>query len=283
MGNELSLDAFLAAPVEQIRHYAPETVFFAAGGTRREAVLGGVDIRDPRAYAEFGRKRFLDTAARMFALGVKHLFALTIHSKQLLESGYYRQMIVDMTIEGLGEPAIPGYTELGCKVRFHGQEDVPELQPLADALAPLADVPSEHTIWWLTTLSNEAVWARTFDAIRKSSNLEEATRAYFGVDVPPAGIFLSFGKPFVSPEILPPLLLQGETHCYWYQRPGYYLSDEELRRIIYDYAIARHTWLEDKSDRYDTVLRDADQWQQNPILGLGHRQAGFWHPSVGQE
>jgi hypothetical protein len=280
MPTPLSLEDFLVATAEEVASVAPKTIMFAAGGTRREAVLNGVSIQDPQAYAEFGVRQFTDTAERLFKLGVKHIFAVTVHSKQLNESGAYRDYVIKMTIDGLGNLALPYYKRLGCRVRLVGHEEVPELVPLADILRAQTDGASTHTIWWLATASSSSVWERTREAMQGASSQTEAIRRYFGEAVPPADIFLSFGKFFISPEILPPLLIGDETHCYFYQRPGYYLSEAELRTVFYDYAYARHTWMPDKTPRYAEVEGQRDLWEGGEILGLGQRVGSFWYPRV---
>ena len=275
-----SLAEFLAAPASIVAQVTPPTVMFAAGGTRRDAVLQGIPVdRFSEELAAFSIRRFCETAARFFNLGVRHLFALTVHSKQLQESGPYRDYIIHGTELTVGTLGYPLYKELGCRVRLVGHEEVPELAALAAQLDAETGQQGPNTIWWMATQSNASVWQRTIAASQGATSHAEVIRRYFGEDVPPAGLFISFGKPFFSPEIMPLPLIGDETHSYFYQRPGYDLSDSEIRTILYDYAYLRHTWLSDKSQRYAEVVGQRQMWEQNPVLGLGQRVGSFWYPS----
>jgi len=74
-------------------------------------------------------------------------------------------------------------------------------------------------------------------------------------------------------------LLYDETQCYWLQKPGYGIEEESLRKIIYDYAYTRKTWLKDKTGRAEQALAHRDVWEKAPILGIGIRFGPFWHPA----
>jgi hypothetical protein len=275
----ISLAEFLHADRATVAPVAPQTVMFAAGGTRRDAVLSGVSLEAPDQLAAFSMRQFYDTAGRFFALGVRHIFALTVHSKQLYETGAYRDYVVAGTRLAVGELSYPYYTALGCRAKFIGAEDVPELAGLAEEMEARTGQNGPATVWWLATASNDAVWQRTIAAAQGARTRAEMVRNYLGEDVPPAELFISFGKPFFSPEIMPLVLIGGEAHCYFYQRPGYILTDEEIRTILYDYAYLRKTWMPDKMARYAEVPGQREAWERNQILGLGQRLGSFWYPS----
>jgi hypothetical protein len=277
-----SLEEFLQAPAAQVALVAPRTIMFAAGGTRRAAVLHNIAIDDVERLAAFSIQQFATTAGRMFALGVQHILALTVHGKQLSERGVYRDYIIGGTELTVGDLGMPYYRELGCRVRFVGHEDVPELARLAARLDAATSQNGPHTIWWMASASNESVWRRTLAAAQGAHSQAEVIRRYFGADLPPAELFLSYGKPFFSPEIMPLALIGGEVHSYFCQRPGYALSERELREIFYDYAYLRRTWVQDKTRRYDEVPAQRALWERQVVLGLGRRVGSFWYPRLGE-
>jgi hypothetical protein len=274
----LTLSEFLHAAPAVVAGVTPPTVMFAAGGTRRDAILNGVSLETPRDLAAFSMQQFAETAGRLFALGVQHIFVLTVHSKQLRETGAYRNYVIEGTRMAIGELSYAYYEALGCRARLVGVDDVPELADLAEELKSKTENNGPATVWWLATESNQSVWRRTIAAAQGATTHAEVIQRYLGEDVPPAGLFISFGKPFFSPEIMPLVLIGEETHCYFYQRPGYILTEEEIRTIIYDYAYTRHTWLPDKMARYDEVPGQREAWSRNPILGIGQRLGSFWYP-----
>ena len=67
------LATFLSAPAATVAAVAPRTVMFAAGGTRRDAVLHGLAVdRFSEELARFSIQRFTDTAGRFFKLGAQY-------------------------------------------------------------------------------------------------------------------------------------------------------------------------------------------------------------------
>lgn len=98
---------------------------------------------------------------------------------------------------------------------------------------------------------------------------------FIGEDIPPATLYLALGKPTISLDIIPPLLI-GNIQCYWTQQPGYTLTEKQLRTILYDYAYLRRTWREEKLDRAKEALADRPAWEEGPILGLGMQLGPFW-------
>lgn len=275
------LTTFLTAPEETVAAVAPATVMFAAGGTRRDAVLHGLAVdRYSAALAHFSIQRFTDTAGRFFRLGVKNFIAITIRSSQLEERGPYRDFIIAGARETIGRLGYPLYRQLGCRVRLLGYEEIPELAELAAEMDAETGQNGPHTIWWLITRSNTAAWQQVLTAAQGAHDFATVSQRIFGCPVPPVELFVSFGKPFVSPEIMPLALFGTDTHCYFYQRPGYYLSEVEVRSIIYDFAYLRQTWVADKTSRYSDVPDQRHIWLRSHILGLGQRIGPFWYPAV---
>jgi hypothetical protein len=257
---------------------------FAAGGTRRDAVLHGHTVSHFNLpLAEFSIRRFADTAGHFFNLGLRNVIAITVRSSQLEETGPYRDYIIGGSIKTLGDLGLPHYRRLGCRVRLFGHDDFPEFAPLAAQLDEATGDAGPHTIWWMVTRSNEDTWRRTIAAAQGASSFAEMSRRYFGAEIAPVSLFVSFGKLFVSPEIMPLPLFGGDTHCYFYQRPGYALSEDEIRMIIYDYAYQRRTWAADKSGRYAGIEAQRHIWDQGLILGLGQRVGAFWYPWLPDE
>jgi hypothetical protein len=275
------LAAFLSAPAATVAAVAPRTVMFAAGGTRRDAVLHGLAVdRFSEELARFSIQRFTDTVGRFFKLGVQHVVAITVRSSQLQELGAYRDFIIDGSIRTLGELGLPLYKQLGCRVRFLGHDHFPEFAGLANLLDAETNQASEKTIWWLISESNTHTWERVIAAAQGVSSFAELSERYFGARVPPVELFVSFGKPFVSPENMPLPLFGADAHCYFYQRPGYMLSEEEIRTMIHDYAYQRRTWVADKSGRYAELEAQRELWERGDILGIGRRVGSFWYPRL---
>lgn len=274
-----SLEDFLAAPIQRVAALAPATMIFAPGGTRRRAALAGISPRS-EAYARWSREQMIACCALWFDHGVEHLFMNVLRPAQLAEVGYYRERVLGWLEEGLaGSAALAEYVRRGWRVRLLGTENLPELQDAAARLRAATLAPQGPTLWFFVVPTPDTPWQWLQAALRHTAapTVETAVRLLYGEPVAPATLFLGFGKPLLSPDLLPPLLA-GELQCYWTQRPGYDLDARIVRRIIYDYAYLRPTWTPDKSSRYDGVPAQRSIWEQPLVLGLGRRVGAFWYP-----
>lgn len=274
-----TLDAFIAAPAVEAARVAPLTMILAAGGTRRAAVLAGKGTGDE--YVQYSLQRMLATVDLIFGDGVSHVLTYAILPSQFAETTPgYRDKLIEWVNWGLaGEWILRQYSRRGWRVRLLGTEEIPALQPAAQRLQAKTAAESKHTIWWHIIPDPESPWRAVFRAIHASGaqNREEAIVALYGEAIPLATLFLTFGKPFVSPLVFPPLLT-GYVHSYWSQRPSYEMDRELWRRILYDYSYTRRTWQQDKDGRAEVALSQRALWEDGPVLGIGIRRGPFWYP-----
>lgn len=279
-----TLEAFLSAPLDQVRALMPATVIYTPGGTRRAAALQGIDPHSDE-YVSWSRERMLACVDLFFRYGVRHLMMTALWPRQFAETGVYRQRLLGWLASGLAGPqALADYRARGWRVRFVGVDDLPELQEADARLRELDGGSEQPTIWWSFSTHFGAMWQHLLSAAARTGarTRDELVRAVYGEEIPPAGLWLSFGKPMASMDVAPALLLD-ETQCYWTQRPGYSLDDEALRRILFDYTYVRRTWQADKGDRYGEVLAQRGAWERAPILGLGRRLGSYWYPQLASE
>lgn len=276
-----TLEEFQASSLETVSAITPPTLIFAAGGTRRGAALAGVSPQSDD-YARWSRERMVSCFDLIFRHGVQHIFTFAIVNSQFQEvTEGYREKLLGWVDWGLAGPeALRDYAELGWRVRLLG---IDGLQPLQKTAQRLEDATPEdycHTLWWYVVPDLDAPWRWLLEAAHRAQaqSRQEVVRALYGEDVPPASLFLSFGKPMVSPALLPPPLV-GSLHCYWLQRPSYELNERELRNILYDYAYLRSTWKEDKGGRAEQALLHRQAWEEGPTVGLGQRLGPFWYPA----
>ena len=276
-----TLQSFLTAPLEEVASVAPKTVIFAAGGTRRSAMLAGIADHSEE-YVRWTRRQMIDCFDMLFRHGVSHILTFAIIETQVREvTERYSQRLLDWVEWGLAGPeALSDYKERAWRVRLHGTEALPPLAPAAQRLQDATDDEGQHSVWWFVVADEEHPWERVLKAAGETgvSRREELVEAIYGRPIPPATLFLSFGKPMVSASLLPPLLT-GQLQCYWVQQPGYRLDKEQWRHILYDYAYLRPTWREDKSGRAKAVLEQRSFWEKGPILGLGVPLGPFWYPA----
>lgn len=275
-----SLEAFLAAPPEVVAQVAPAAMAYAPGGTRRQATFNGLSPWSD-AYFRWARQATIACFDLIFQNGVRHLFSPTLTPGNFAEANAYRPRLLQWVEWGIAGPeALHNYARHGWRVRLIGGEHVPELQNAAARLITDTPVTSAHTLWWTVMPTPEAAWESLLHAAQQSKTTSRADLMYtlYGEELPLITLYLAFGKPQFSSGVLPPLLL-GDMQCYWSQQPGYSLTTEQFRTILYDFAFLRQTWTQDKTGRAEAAAPYRAVWQRPLILGLGQRLGRHWYPA----
>ena len=275
----MDLQTMIEIPRAQVRELAPQTVVWAAGGTRRQAVIEGIDLAS--GYYDWSWRRQLGGAALFFDLGVQTLFAPILGPPQAREVGPYREKLFGV-LQRLGDDtSLEAYRAMGARVRFYGQQHVPGMDELAAHVEAATRDLGPHTLWWSMVVEHEeeALWDAMQAGMRSAAtSLSAVVRAFYGEAVAPVDVFIGFSKPQAG-YLMPPLL--GERAAlYWTVFPSYAMTEEHLRTIFWDYRFGRATWRADKSRRYDALLTSslAQRYEQSLILGVGQRIDQFWYP-----
>jgi hypothetical protein len=277
----IDFNDFSYLPLDQIAHIAPKTMIFAAGGTRRRAVLAGIDpVSDEYPRWSFGQMMICFNL--FFQHGVRHIITHAIIPTQYQEitKGYQDNLIQWVNWHLSNPAAMEKFRQMGVRVRLLGAEFLPQLQPLADKLLNVPAPESAPTIWFTVTPYALSPWEAMITAIHRSGakTQAEAIEAQFGEAIPPVSLYIGSGKPGIFPAVVPPLLI-GKMQCYWSQSPGFMTDVKNVKAILYDYAYTRETWKEDKTGRAEVVLENREIWENAPILGLGVRVGPFWYPA----
>ena len=279
-GSIPTLEEFLAASVEEVAKVAPTTMIYAPGGTRRQAVFKGIEPWSDD-FIQWVRDNLFQSSELIFSYGVKHLILPFITPGNLQEVNRYRGMLLERAKWALGgSESQADYRRLGWRVRLLGSESLPELREVARYLTENTPTQSAHTLHWLAVADADSPWQELLAAVHQSQakTRAEAVLALYGEEIPPATLYLATGKPTISFDLIPPLLV-GQIQCYWSQQPGYTLSETLLRTLFYDSAYLRRTWHEAKLERAAEALEHRAAWEEGPMLGLGMRLGPFWYPA----
>lgn len=277
-----TLEAFLAAPAEQVAAVAPKTVMIAITGTRRAATLARVSFQG-REYVQWARKHMIRYVDLLFQHGVEHIIATGLVPANLVEHAAVRDRYLSSAVWGMSEPGtLADYERVGCRVRLISAARDGQLKA-ADDLVRQATAGHDptRTLWWSFVIEDEDPWELVVRAARQASGATRAEliRALYGEDIPPAGMFLAFGKPIIAADFIPPLLV-GNMQCYWSQRPGFSMDEPMLRRIFYDYAYVRPTRTGgERTSRHAGLLAQQAAWETDAVLGVGQKLGGFWYPA----
>ena len=275
-----TLAEFLAAPLSEVAKVAPKTMIYSPGGTRRQAVLAGIEPWS-NEYLQWARQGGIGCFDLIFRHGVQYLITLLLTPDTMREINGRREQVAQWTDWVLAGPeSLADYARLGWRVRLLGTESLPELKATAERLQQATAAQSDHTLYWYAVPDEDEPWNELLALAQQKGvrTRAEAIRALYGEDVPPATLYLTTGRPFVSAEIAPPLLM-GYAQSYWNQRVGYSLTETELRTIFYDYAYLRTLGRGEKIMRAKAALANRKAWQEGPILGLGPQLGPFWYPA----
>lgn len=273
-----SLEEYLTWPAAKVAQVAPEAVVLAIGGTRRAAALAGVPLEQ---MAEFTLPQMFAACRLHFRLGIRHLFLPVASPRMFQETGLYRDRLLQWLCSGLaGSESCQTYQTDGWRVRLIiAGEQIPELTEAATAVDAATRNIDGPRLWFLVITGHEALWQWQIKAFTQGArSRSEAIQYLFGEVVPPADLLISYGKPFIALDVIPPLLYE-ETHAYWRQKPGYAIDETELRTILYDYTYTRQTWRQDKTGRAEQALIHQKTLESAPPLGLGLQLGPFWYPA----
>lgn len=270
----------MRAPLPEVMAAAPASMVYSVSGTRRGAALAG-KLGEGETYVQWSRGQMMACLDLIFGHGVQHVIMPVITPSQFSEATpAYREHLWTWLEDGMaGDVAIAGYVRRGWRVRLPFAQGLPRLAEAAGRLARETAQEGAASLWLFVAPTHNFFWEQALasGALAGVRNASEAIRALYGADIPPATLYLDFGKPVFSPDLTPPFL-GGVMHAYWTQKPGYSLDEAQWRRILYDYAYARATWQEDKQGRAEQALAYEAYWAKGVILGLGKRLGPFWYP-----
>ncbi|MCA9242228.1 MAG: hypothetical protein KDA37_18580 [Planctomycetales bacterium] len=270
---------FLAAPDDVIAAVAPRSMVYAPGGTRRRSVFDGVEPWS----VEYVQRSYTDMVACLdviFRYGVEHVFTPALMASHAGEvDDVEQQLMIPVARFVTDDHLIALCHDRGWRVRIVPSAYHEVLQPYLVRWEEKAPQNAKHT-WWMTlTPSYESWWSNLFRVMKsvEVGTRADAIRAIFGEDIPDITLYCSFGKPTISPDLFPSLLMDN-VQCYWSQLAGYSLTDQQFRKVLYDYAYMRPTWQRDKKARAKEALAHQEIWERDVILGLGTRLGPFWYP-----
>lgn len=277
----IDFDQFCDLPAEEIAEFAPKSMIFAAGGTRRAAKLAGID--DQREYVKWSSQQLIECFALFANYGLEQIITHAIVPTQWMEvTPDYREKLVDWVTWILtSEDTIAEYKRRGWRACLIGADYIPALSPVAEKLSQhFSKNDYALTVYYLATPRYDSHWRGMAKVLQRGwRSQDELILAQYHEAISPVELYVGYGKPVFSPAVCPPAIGAFEgIHGYWLQKPGYVTDQRSVLAILYDYAVTRRTWMRDKSNRTEKVLAHRDEFSQKMILGLGKRLGPFWYP-----
>ena len=285
---------------ELVKATGSKVCVFPVNGTRRWFILEHNDeIGDDffEAYMDASIKNHIDLCAMLFDHGVETILA-PVFGRELMHRGdEYTQRV---GIDGLVRTATDKnyrdfYQKYDVKVRFYGDyRDVLTGTPYEYALKSIYEVTEatkQHTTFQLffgvfadeVTETIARLSVEHYLAQGSIPNKEALVRKYYGEDLPPVSMFIGFDKFSVFDM---PLLTTGEEDLYFSLSPSPYMTERQLRAILYDHLYVRRTPEPEYTKLgYEELnwLKDYYRNNKDYAFGVGKLKFNLWFPEIGSD
>lgn len=292
--------AFIHLPAEEtarlVQLAGTKTCVFPINGTRRwfmlEHMPGPADDFWS-VYMDVAGKRHIELYRMMFEHGITYLLTPILGPDILERESSY---MVEMALPGMERLVshpdfLDFYDRYEVRVHFYGDYRKHLKPELADHLDSISERTRRHSKRFLFygTFANDATETIAQLAIAyhtehgKPPDKQTLVELYYGEPVPPANLFIGFGK-FSAYDM--PLVATGFEDLYFMTSPSPYLTEKGLRGILYDHLYSRRGEEEDykalSPADFDS-MRAFFRANQDTTLGIGekHDRWHFWLPETG--
>lgn len=297
----LSLEKFLGLPTREVaaltRATGPKVCVFPINNTRRWFALehGAEKFDDPvKAYLDISGREHIRIYKLLFDHGLDTLIN-PVFGVELFSRGedYMKRFAADGLEHLVSHPDfVDFYESYQVQVHFYGEhKKVLRGTPyayLSDRFDEVERSTRHHARYRLFfgvcgTDATESVAEFSVQHFKETGsipNREAIVAAYYGAALPPANLFISSDKFWVFDY---PLLSSGEEDLYFMAAPSLYLTEKQLREILYDHLYAR------KENYPDYESMSAEGFQQmrtfykmnaERVFGTGKIEHGIWYPNI---
>ncbi len=296
----MKYETFLKIPREEAAHLTraggPVVCVFPINGTRRwflleypPAMWGEDDFLT--AYLKASLRRQIDLLRLFFEHGIDTLM-MPVFGPDLLARGpgYFRAAVTTMK-QLAADPTFRNfYQTYGVRVRFYGDYRRSLISTPGEELVDVFEQTTQETVrndrcrLLYGVFGNDAaetigeIAVRYYQEHHRLPDKRTLVERYYGEVIPPVSLFIGFDK-FSAFDM--PLVATGNEDLYFTVSPSPYLTEQQLRAILYDHLFARRV----EEPDYETLpkesierMRAFYQLNQERTLGVGFVRDGFWYP-----
>lgn len=300
----ISFEHFLQLPPEDVaglvRASGQKVCVFPVNGTRRWFMLEHAgEIRDDffEAYMDASIKNHVELCAMLFDHGIDIILA-PVFGRELMRRGdeYTRRVGIDGLVRTATDDNYRQFFEqYDVHVHFYGDyQDVLAGTPYEYALSSMYEVTEatkENKSFRLLFGVFADEFTETLSRLSVEHYLAQGSipdkqtliRKYYGEELPPVSLFIGFDKFSVFDM---PLLGTGEEDLYFSLSPSPYMTQHQLRAILYDHLYIRPTPEPDYTKLTEQELhwlRDYYHKNKDYAFGVGKLKFNLWFSERGSE
>lgn len=300
----IPFECFLKLPAAEVaalvKASGQKVVVFPVNGTRRWFMLEHSDKIGSdffAAYINESIRNHVQLCSMMFDHGI-HTLLVPVFGRELMRRGgeYTKRVGVDGLIRTATDKNYREFFEkYKVRVRFYGDyRDVlkgAEFSSALNSLYEVMDATRDNASFnlYLGVFADEATqtiarlsveYYLAHGAVPDKSAL---IREYYGEDLPPVSLFIGFDK-FSAFDM--PLLATGEEDLYFSVSPSPYMTERQLRAILYDHLYVRRAPEPDYaklSNEELDWLRNYYRANKDLAFGVGRLKFNLWIPQTGNE
>jgi adenosine tuberculosinyltransferase len=268
----------------------PRVVAFPINGTRRWFMLEhpaapGQDFQGRfQEYSDLTACKYIELFKLIFDHGINTLLTPEFGSELLTRGEAYAKMTTEaLAYLATHPPFLEFYEEYQIRVRFYGdyrrvfaQTPYAYLIDLFDEVTRRTLNYDRHRLFYGVCANDatESVGRLSVHYHNLHSRVPDRrtiVELYYGEYVEPVNLFIGFDKFSVFDT---PLLALGEEDLYFTVTPSLYMTERQLREILYDHLYTRRV----KESNNWNALGEFYRLNQGKTLGIGAQRDGFWYP-----
>lgn len=300
----MPFESFLELPTPdvaaRVRATGHKVCVFPVNGTRRWFMLEHADkIHNDffGAYMAESIKNHVELCKMLFDHGIETILA-PVFGRELMHRGdeYTKRVGIDGLVRTATDPYYREfYEKYNVRVRFYGDyRDVlsgTEYEYALKSMYELTEATKQNTHFHLffgvfadeSTETIARLSVEHYLAHGSVPDKDALIRKYYGEDLPPVSLFIGFDKFSVFDM---PLLASGEEDLYFSVSPSPYMTERQLRAILYDHIYVRRIPEPD----YTKLTKDELDWlrayyrrNKDHAFGVGRLKFNLWLPEIGND
>lgn len=297
---ERFLELSAADIAARVRATGQKVCVFPVNGTRRWFMLEhaekiGTDFFE--AYMNESIRNHVDLCKMLLDHGIETILA-PVFGRELMRRGdeYTKRVGIDGLVRTATDQHYRDFFEkYNVKVRFYGDyRDVLTGTPYEYALRAIYEVTeaTKHNtafrlFFGVFADEGTATIARLsvehYLAYGSVPDQDALIRKYYGDDLSPVSLFIGFDKFSVFDM---PLLATGAEDLYFSVSPSPYMTEHQLRAILYDHIYVRRIPEPDYTQMAQSELdwlRNYYRENKNYAFGVGKLKFNLWLPEIGND